>query len=635
VEKKDTKDNGAEGGGGGHSNSTKQLDDVETQEVEGSDGLSKSVKTDEGKEKEEEDDGDVITITANDGSLGRGHLIAPRPQLPEEDDDEVELLDEDDGSNSVKAISNSGQDEDALLADEDSSIDNNSRVFNEMDSSLSNDVVSLRRTSNNKGGQGTDQEDEDDVLLISDEDDYTRASSTTTKDSTGSSRSTGLSRDQQAMFAKSGLIIESVRGGVGVSKNNNNQNRSQDDDVMEIQNTDSFTALDSDDEVDGSQGDGDVEMLGQNDSNGVLVNDGDSNEGSNSDLKEIGNEDDPSSTIVVNNTKSLVELANSKQEPGKEPTLVIIDTNSILSGKGPLPAMNNKQSRGLVEGGTGTARASPTPKNSAIDIPDDAFLIEAPSFIVPYVFEQSGDKSMKEKIKEVGDKAKEDKEAKIAKGEALTAQDQVYEPKKPASEDYFESPVGRLLMNIGVNLVQEFVQVDLLKFQKRQGEKEKKNSRMGMMTHMTQQSIISLKRNIDETKENNEPFKSKMKKCELCNFKTESELVMSTHLETPHMRNYSYRCNFCTYTTRVPHEIIFHMEAEHTVKARLERYTFFYIVFNLPHLHSYIMRTCLIVWRINRNWPRPIIAFFCFAYVELQHITNVPTVSSKTTPKPS
>jgi len=506
------------------------------------------------KEKNDDDDDDVITITANDGSLGRGHLIAPRPQVPEDND--VELLDDDD---EVQEIAN--QDEDDLLAedvDEEESSRDNKIIYNELDSSMSNDTGKL--------ADGTG-DDEDDVLLLSDEDE----SSMGDKSSMGNS---GLSRNQQAMFAKSGLIIESVRSGA----ENSREIVDDDDDVMEIEDHEDMY---EESENDISQDD-EVQLLRRD--NGVgLVNGGDSNDSNNSDVKEI----DETSTIVVNDTKSLAELANSKQDAsgnaGKEPTLVIIDTNSILTGKGPLPISNkhnNNNNRGQVDANSlirassalkGSACASATSANNSIDIPDDAFLIEAPSFIVPYVFEQSGDKSMKEKIKEVHEMAKADKEEKISKGEALGPEDQIYEPKKPSSDDYFESPVGKLLMNIGVNLVQEFVQVDLLKFQKRQGEKEKKNSRMGMMTHMTQQSIISLKKNIDETKENNEPFKSKMKKCELCNFKTESELVMSTHLETPHMRNYSYRCNFCTYTTRVPQEIIFHMEAEHTVKARLER----------------------------------------------------------------
>ncbi|CAG7728772.1 unnamed protein product [Allacma fusca] len=287
---------------------------------------------------------------------------------------------------------------------------------------------------------------------------------------------------------------------------------------------------------------------------------------------EEGSTKDDQVTIVVNDTKSLVELANSKKEPGKEPTLVIIDTNAIMSGKGPLPlekpspAPTQSSSRSSVPASSGDSSSKYT---NAFDIPDDAFLIEAPSFIVPYVFEQSGEKTLKETIKELKEVIRKEKEVQREKGEEVEEDEA---PKVAVNSDnYFEGPVGKLLMNVGMNLVQEFVQTDLLKMQKRKAEKEKDKSRSRTVSMQTQQSIISLKKNLEESKENNEPFRHETKKCTFCNFKTESDLVMSAHLETPHMRNYSYRCNFCEYTTRIPHEILFHMEAEHMVMPRLER----------------------------------------------------------------
>lgn len=59
-----------------------------------------------------------------------------------------------------------------------------------------------------------------------------------------------------------------------------------------------------------------------------------------------------------------------------------------------------------------------------------------------------------------------------------------------------------------------------------------------------------------------------IKKCEFCNFKTESKLAMAYHLETPHMKNFVYKCNFCPYEVRSPHDILFHMEAEHAVRGK-------------------------------------------------------------------
>jgi hypothetical protein len=213
-----------------------------------------------------------------------------------------------------------------------------------------------------------------------------------------------------------------------------------------------------------------------------------------------------------------------------------------------------------------------TMQTNTIKIPDDAFLIEAPSFIVPYVFEQAGEKLLKDHVKELhGLVKKEKKDKAIENGEPEPAEEEVV-PEKKKSEDYFESPVGKLLLNVGMNLVQEYVQVDLLKLQRRKAEKERSKNRMGSVPIQTQQSIISLKNNIEESKENNEPFRFPIKKCRMCNFKTESELVMSTHLETPHMKNYSYRCNFCKHATKVPHEILYHMQTDHGIKPRLERY---------------------------------------------------------------
>jgi len=307
--------------------------------------------------------------------------------------------------------------------------------------------------------------------------------------------------------------------------------------------------------------------------------------------------------IVVNDTKSLAQLAatstassnnnnstiinintpaTAKKEQAKEPTLVIIDTNSILSGKGPIPIQKPTITSTVSLNNTHSQSSSPTtpkpiaPKSdillatskggASIDIPDDAFLIEAPSFIVPYVFEQTGEKVLKTFVKGIAEEIKKEKAA--ANGDADV--EELPAPKKK-SEDYFESPVGKLLINLGMSLVQEYVQVDLLKLQRRKAEKERTKSRSGVPNIQTQQSIISLKNNIEESKENNEPFRFPLQKCKNCNFKTESELVLSTHLETPHMKNNCYRCNFCKHTTKLPHEILLHMELDHKIRPRLER----------------------------------------------------------------
>ncbi|XP_055619483.1 MOG interacting and ectopic P-granules protein 1 isoform X2 [Toxorhynchites rutilus septentrionalis] len=148
------------------------------------------------------------------------------------------------------------------------------------------------------------------------------------------------------------------------------------------------------------------------------------------------------------------------------------------------------------------------------------------------------------------------------------------DPKK--SENYFENPLGKFFMNIGVNLVQEFVQTDLLRQQK------KKRDREGKLSASTQMAINSLMKNLELSKENNKPYKFEMKRCEYCPFKSESALAMAHHYETPHMRNYIYKCNFCTYETRPPHDILYHMEAIHNIKGRLDKAAMYHSCPNCP-----------------------------------------------------
>lgn len=429
-------------------------------------------------------------------------------------------------------------------------------------------------------------------------------------------------------------------------------------------------------------------------------------------------------TIVVNDTKRLVEIAASKQSKGgkKEPTLVIIDTNSILSGRGPVPVASSppiphpipgpsSRSQGFsmlpvalpAQGMYPTMKthpqikpvvlnsqppvppppippqqAPPQPPKPPIILPsltDDMYVVEAPSFIVPYVYEKPPIKplreyvvqleqavkeekerlekerkekkekeeqelKMKEETKETEDKDikdetkidmdtedktedKEEKETtsdenkmevdtedkekgsvpeksdtttgsdsakdnekneenKAAESVKVAEKDKTETPeeikqavdesnegeksKKYQSNSYFDNPLGKFFMQIGVNLVQEHVQTDLLRSQKRKRDRD--GNKCTPEVHM---AITSLIRTLEFSKENNEPFRLEQKKCEFCSFKTESALVMAHHLETPHMRNYVYRCNFCPLEVRSPHDILFHMEAEHNVRGRLER----------------------------------------------------------------
>lgn len=137
------------------------------------------------------------------------------------------------------------------------------------------------------------------------------------------------------------------------------------------------------------------------------------------------------------------------------------------------------------------------------------------------------------------------------------------------TDNYFDCSLGKFFVTIGLNLVQEYVQNDLLKQQTRKLNREKKT---GNSTKATQTSIASLIKNLEFSKENNAPYHLPQIKCEFCSFKTESTLVMQYHLETPHMKNNLYKCNFCLpYVHKQPHEILLHMQEEHLIRGRLER----------------------------------------------------------------
>lgn len=401
--------------------------------------------------------------------------------------------------------------------------------------------------------------------------------------------------------------------------------------------------------------------------------------------------------IVVNDTKKLVEIAaGTKQKSNKkEPTLVIIDTN-MLSGRSSLPlavsvqsnTQNNainvsqtsktiqntfnrvQQSQATIKPFILTTTPAPVvappivPKPPIIlpTLTDDMFVVEAPSFIVPYVYEKPPKKPLKEFVEKIEDKIKDtksevdenqseennasvskkyennqkdkfknddtiekmdvdepenlvtsdekkldekdgsknienDDEQMIADESDSTKRDNskskslsestdftksdsitdltvdsdekktdVKDKPKIPSPNYFENPLGKFFMQIGVNLVQEHVQLDLLRTQRRKRDRE--GEKCPEEVHM---AISSLIKTLEFSKENNDPFQFGLKKCELCNFKSESSLVMAHHLETPHMTaNYCYRCNFCTFQVRSPHEILLHMDT-HTIRGRLER----------------------------------------------------------------
>ena len=424
------------------------------------------------------------------------------------------------------------------------------------------------------------------------------------------------------------------------------------------------------------------------------------NGGEESDVEEVTIEDplnqshgNKTKPIIINDTKKLTNLASKQTdsidgEQNKEPTVVIIDTNSILSGKGPTP-VQNKTSTSLIDAqnlcqsiaargttitpiscksSTNNSRASQNNTSAAQpnilpSLTDDMFVVEAPSFIVPYVYEKPSVKPFREFVDKLGkeleeiklkedqekiekEKAEKEKKEKLRKeriergedvedevesdtenkkAEELANDKKLKEEKKQRrkrrneddddswdgessseseedglsddetvvikdrddviddvkdpinmvikgiagkNDSYFDCSLGQFFINIGINLVQEYVQSDLLKTQNRKLYKEKKS---GRSTRATETAIASLTQNLAYSKKLNAPYALEQKRCDFCSFKTESILVMAHHLEAPHMKNNIYKCNTCAFEIRSPHDILYHMEAEHNIRGRLER----------------------------------------------------------------
>merc|ERR1711981_1199188 len=79
---------------------------------------------------------------------------------------------------------------------------------------------------------------------------------------------------------------------------------------------------------------------------------------------------------------------------------------------------------------------------------------------------------------------------------------------KKKADSFFDSSLGKLFYGLGMNLVQETVQIDLLTEQQRKARKDKRATIM--------HAIRSLKVNIEQSKQKNEAFRMDLKKCRFC-----------------------------------------------------------------------------------------------------------------------
>lgn len=347
------------------------------------------------------------------------------------------------------------------------------------------------------------------------------------------------------------------------------------------------------------------------------------------------------------NIRATITPINNSSNNNKSTTATIANNNSSTKSSSSSSTPSQQQQQQLMNSVPHTQLPAliPTHSNGGnILLPaltDDMFVLEAPSFIVPYIYEKPPPENLKEVVGQIGtilaqqrkktggqqpDEKREDgvgvKKAEdgVQQGqqeagkknrrkgknpddswdESDTSTDEEasdsetrtkvlikeanqdietiilptdtskpepsVENKPVNSDNYFESPLGQFFMAIGVNLVQEHVQTDLMRIQKKKAIREGAKPSAQVQT-----AINALMKNLEVSKKSNKPFKFENKRCEFCNFKSESALVMTNHYEKPHLRGNAYRCNFCEFETRPAHDMLFHMEAVHNVKSKLDK----------------------------------------------------------------
>lgn len=182
------------------------------------------------------------------------------------------------------------------------------------------------------------------------------------------------------------------------------------------------------------------------------------------------------------------------------------------------------------------------PKTGDFRMEESEALLEAPSLVTPLLVKKP------DQFPERDDAAKEKKEKKrptpIGKGGNSVS-------------DFFSSSAGEFLIGLGLSRALEVLNKDLIRLKEREMKK----------TARTQEMVDEHKRLTDayqQAKSANAPFTFKAKHCKVCDFKTESNLVLEGHLLTPHFTSRrELQCSFCTFVTRDARQIVFHMEAMH------------------------------------------------------------------------
>ncbi|OQR69890.1 hypothetical protein BIW11_11993 [Tropilaelaps mercedesae] len=188
------------------------------------------------------------------------------------------------------------------------------------------------------------------------------------------------------------------------------------------------------------------------------------------------------------------------------------------------------------------------PRNGELKMKDSEALVEVPSLTCPML------------IKEKDVFARRLKDGKVIppkpRKTPVHSQNQ-FKLGQASVVDFFSSSAGDFLMQIGLDRVSEHYNKEQIK------AKEREMRRHGRSAELLE-SAKKHAEDFQRSKARNAAFHHKLKRCQTCDFKTESQLVLEGHLLTPHFtQRRELQCSFCPFITRDAKAIIFHMEAHH------------------------------------------------------------------------
>ncbi|EFX81422.1 hypothetical protein DAPPUDRAFT_196289 [Daphnia pulex] len=136
---------------------------------------------------------------------------------------------------------------------------------------------------------------------------------------------------------------------------------------------------------------------------------------------------------------------------------------------------------------------------------------------------------------------------------------------KKEEDEYFSGPIGRFFLDIGLSLVQEYVQGDLLRVQKRKVHKGTKITDPSL-------SVNALTKGLDVTRAKNDPYRLPWRSCNQCSFKSESSLMMAHHKSLPLAlgsgSSARYGCHWCSFEAKESHLVSLHIETDHGFSTR-------------------------------------------------------------------